>query len=101
MAARDLLTTVKLLNKVIGNMKLNKNQTTGIFSTVFEDNNGSLKFALSPRINPRIKHTETKYLLFRSKVGDGTHIHINRGDIQDNIADIFTTCYQGEKIQVC
>ena len=71
------------LNKVIGNMKLNHNQLTTVCITVFEDNNG-------PNISPRTKNIITDYQLFSGKVGAVAHIHINRVDTQDNIADIFT-----------
>ena len=77
MAIRDLLPMGELLKEVIGKMNLKKNQTTAVCCTFFEENNGALKLALSPWIAPRTKHISTNYHLFRSKVGDFAHLHIN------------------------
>jgi hypothetical protein len=59
-------------------------------STVFEDNNGALSLATSPKISPRTKHIAVKYHHFRSKIGVDKGILIQRIDTTDQKADIFT-----------
>ena len=95
---RDLLPMVELLNKIIGNIMLNNNQTTAVCSTVFEYNNGALKPALGPRIIPRTKNIPTKYHSFWDKVGAGTHTEIKRVDSQYKIVDIFTKGFKEETL---
>ena len=97
---RDLLPMRELLKEVMCKMKLKHNQTTTINSTVFEDNNGALQLALSPKISPRTKHIAIKYHFFRSKVGPGTGIEIKRVDSHENVADIFTKGLMGDRF-VC
>ena len=41
MEMRDLLPTKEIFNKVIGNTKINHDQTTTVCSTVFEYKNGA------------------------------------------------------------
>jgi hypothetical protein len=38
-------------------------------STMFEDNNGALGLASSPRLTPRTQHIPIKYHFFRSMIG--------------------------------
>ena len=63
-------------------------------STVFEDNNGALGLATSPKLTPRTKHIAVKYHFFRSHIseteGDKKHVTIKRVDTKNQIADIFT-----------
>ena len=56
----NLLPMRKLLNGIIGDMKLDHNQTTTVCITVFEDNNVALKLVSNPRITPTTKHIATK-----------------------------------------
>jgi hypothetical protein len=64
--------------------------STILHSTVFEDNNGALSLATSPKISPRTKHIAVKYHHFRSKIGADKGILIQRIDTNDQKADIFT-----------
>lgn len=59
-------------------------------STVFEDNNGCLTLATVPKMTPRTKHIGVKYFWFRSKVGPGSGINIQKVDTKDQLADTFT-----------
>ena len=59
-------------------------------STVFEDNNGCLTLATVPKMTPRTKHIGVKYFWFRSKVGPGTGITIQKVATQDQLADTLT-----------
>ena len=96
-AMRDLLPMKDLLKEVITKMSLKDNSNTIMKSTVFEDNNGALQLALSPKLTPRTKHIAVKYHFFKSKVGEGQDIDNKRVDSAENIADIFTKGVQGER----
>jgi hypothetical protein len=63
---------------------------TILHSTVFEDNNGALALATSPKITPRTKHIAVKYHHFRSKIGADKGIIIQRIDTSEQKADMFT-----------
>ena len=63
---------------------------------MFEDNNGAIKFALSPRITTKTRHIATKYHFFRRKLGAGKYIQINRTNSKDNITDIFNEGLKGD-----
>jgi hypothetical protein len=65
-------------------------QPTILHSTVFEDNNGALALATSPKMTPRTKHIAVKYHHFRSKIGPDKGIIIQRIDTNEQKADIFT-----------
>ena len=56
---------------------------------LFEDNNGALELAKSPRYRPRTKHIAIKYHHFREHVKLGK-VSINPIDTKEQIADIFT-----------
>lgn len=56
---------------------------------LFEDNNGALELAKSPRYRPRTKHIAIKYHHFREHVKLGK-VSINAIDTTEQIADIFT-----------
>ena len=57
--------------------------------TVFEDNNGALELATTPRYHPRTKHIAIKYHHFREHVKNGI-IKIVSIDTKEQIADQFT-----------
>ena len=59
------------------------------YSKVFEDNNGALILASSPRMTPRSKHIAVKYHFFRSHNANG-HIKIIKISTTEQKADIFT-----------
>jgi hypothetical protein len=56
---------------------------------LFEDNNGALELAKSPRYRPRTKHIAIKYHHFGEHVKLGK-VSINAIDTSEQIADIFT-----------
>ena len=61
-----------------------------IHSTVFEDNNGALALATSPKITPRTKHIAVKYHFFKTHVGCDKGLEIEQIDTDVQKADIFT-----------
>ena len=56
--------------------------------TVFEDNNGAIELAKSPKLKPRTKHIHIKYHHFKSEVGKS--IHIEKIGTEKQLADIGT-----------
>ena len=65
------------------------NKTTTTYSTIYEDNHGSLELAREPKHSPRTKCVSLKDRHFRWKVAKGTII-INSIDTSNQQADIFT-----------
>ena len=61
-----------------------------LHSTVFEDNNGAIALALSPKMTPRTKHIAVKYHHFRTSVGEEKGIIIQQINSDLQKADIFT-----------
>jgi hypothetical protein len=89
-AIRELLPMRALFQEVGTTLKLKCAIPTILHSTVFEDNNGALSLATSPKISPRTKHIAVKYHHFRSKIGSDKGIIIQRVDTKEQKADIFT-----------
>jgi hypothetical protein len=89
-AIRELLPMRDLFQEVGTALKLQCALPTILHSTVFEDNNGALSLATSPKISPRTKHIAVKYHHFRSKIGPDKGIIISRIDTTEQKADIFT-----------
>ena len=76
---------MKTMNKIFGQV----NEKPDIYCTLFEDNNGALELAKTPRYRPRTKHIAIKYHHFREYVKEG-HVHILPIDTNEQIADQFT-----------
>ena len=68
-----------------------------LHSTVFEDNNGALSMATSPKISPRTKHIAVKYHHFRTSIGIENGVLIEKIDTNVQKADIFTKGLGSEK----
>ena len=60
-----------------------------VHCSLFEDNNGALELAKTPRYRPRTKHIAIKYHHFREHVKSG-RIKIQPIDTREQIADQFT-----------
>ena len=86
---RELLPLRSLVKKMATAMAFNQTFAIRTHSTVFEDNNGALILASSPRMTPRSKHIAVKYHFFRSHVASGD-IRICKINSEDQKADIFT-----------
>ena len=76
---------VKELADVFGNDE----QNVKLHCTLFEDNNGALELATTPRYRPRTKHIAVKYHHFRERVKNGT-VKIEPIDTNEQLADQFT-----------
>ena len=65
------------------------NRISKTYSTVYEDNRGTLKLAREPKFHPCAKHIATKYHYFRHAISRG-QIKIFPIDTKEQQADIFT-----------
>ena len=63
-------------------------------STIYEDNNGAIVVAKSPRMTPTSKHIAIKYHWFRQHVGK--EFVIRKIESENQKADIFTKGLQGQ-----
>ena len=74
--------------------KLDKENNPIVKSTIFEDNNGAISTATSPKMSPRTKHIAVKYhfvkLLFNPLHNDTNVFAIEKIDTTIQKADIFT-----------
>jgi hypothetical protein len=61
-----------------------------IQSKIFEDNNGTLGLAKSPKLTPRTKHIAVKYHWFKDQIGEEKGFIIEKVESRDQKADIFT-----------
>lgn len=63
--------------------------TPEVHCKVFEDNNGCLEMAQTPKMRPRTKHLNIKYHHFRGAVAEKL-ITIHRVGTEEQMADVFT-----------
>jgi hypothetical protein len=87
-AVRELLPMRRLLLEVGTRVNMEFAQVPMVHSTIFEDNNGALGLASSPKITPRTRHIATKYHWFRQHIGNG--LEIVKVDTKEQKADCFT-----------
>ena len=85
---RELIPFTGLVEEL--NDILNKDKLKPVVKyKLFEDNNGALELAKSPRYRPRTKHIALKYNYFRNFVKED-RVQILPIDTKEQIADIFT-----------
>ena len=71
-SVRSLLPLKSIIKEVIDNLVIDcENLKFVSSSTVYEDNNGAIVVATSPRMTPSSKHISVKYHWFRQNVGKG------------------------------
>ena len=87
-AMRDVIPLMTIIEELSEVLQLVKEKPK-IYCTVFEDNNGALELAKTPRLRPRTKHISLKYHHFRDQVKNGK-VKIEAIDTKIQIADIFT-----------
>ena len=87
---RDLIPLRTMLQELIASLNLNGNGNATDNSTVFEDNNGAIKTAESPKLTPRTKHIAVKYHFFKSHIGRKKGIELSKIDTEEQKADILT-----------
>ena len=94
-SVRALLPLKSLIKEVIDNLGIDcENLKFVSSSTVYEDNNGAIVVATSPRMTPSLKHISVKYHWFRQHVGKEFVIRKIKSENQK--ADIFTKGLQGQ-----
>lgn len=86
---RELLPIREIVQEMALGLKFKEAFEIRTYSKIFEDNNGALILASSPRMTPRSKHIAVKYHFFRSHVASGA-IRILRINTEEQKADIFT-----------
>ena len=94
-SVRALLPLKSLIKEVIDNLVIDSEKMKFVSSsTVYEDNNGAIVVATSPRMTPSSKHIDVKYHWFRHHVGNEFVIWKIKSENQK--ADIFTKGLQGQ-----
>ena len=86
---RDLIPLRRLV-RFICDIVFGKNKVESkMYSTVFEDNQGTLQLARAPRMTPRTKHYGIKYHFFREYVEKGD-LKLSKIHTKEQRADILT-----------
>jgi hypothetical protein len=98
-AMRDLVPMRRLLQEMGTMMKLDFAQPALVHSMIFEDNNGALGLAQSPKLTPRTKHIGIKYHWFKSHINPEEGIAIEKVESEFQKADIFTKGLVQEKFE--
>ena len=92
---RALLPLKRLIKEVIDNLAINSENLKFVSSsTIYEDNNGAMVVATSPRMTPTSKHIDVKYHWFSHHVGN--EFVIRKIESENQKEDIFTKGLQGE-----
>ena len=86
----ELIPLQRVLQEVGQALNLEFSKPSIVQSTCFQDNNGALGLALTPRLTPRTKHTGVKYHFFKSMIRESKGIMIRHIDPALQKADIFT-----------
>jgi hypothetical protein len=86
---REVLPLMELIRELEGAGFVFTKDKPRIYCEAFEDNEGALEMARSPKMRPRTKHINIKYHHFRDAVTRGD-ITIHAIDTGDQQADIFT-----------
>ena len=89
-AMQDLVPMRRLLMEIGEKCNLDFVKPAMVHSTIFEDNNGALGLAKSPKMTPRTKHIGVKYHWFRSLIGEEHGFVIEKVESKEQKADIFT-----------
>ena len=94
-SVREFLTLKSIIKEVIDNLVIDSEKLMFVSSsTIYEDNNGAIVVATSPRMTPTSNHIAVKYHWFRQHVGK--EFMIQKIDSENQKADIFTKGLQGE-----
>ena len=96
---RDLIPMRTMLLELVTKLNLGATPLAKIKSTVFEDNNGAIKTAQSPKLSPRTKHIAVKYHFFKSHLGKDKGIELSKIHTDEQKADILTKGLAGAKFK--
>ena len=95
---QSLILLKTLVGEVAASLMENSTFLTNTYSSVFEDNNGSLILATVPRMTPHSKHIAVPYHFFLKHVAKGTVKIFKVASDQDK-ADLFTKSLDCVKFQ--
>ena len=94
-SVRALLPLKSLIKEVIDNLGIYCDNLKFVSSsTDYEENNGAIVVATSPRMTPSSKHIAVKYHWFRQHVGK--EFEIRKIESENQKADILTKGLQGQ-----
>ena len=94
-SVRELIPLKVLIKEVIDNLGIESEKLDFVSSsTIYEDNNGALVVATSPRMTPTSKRISVKYHWFRQHVGK--EFVIRKIESENQMADNFTKGLQGQ-----
>ena len=94
-SVKALIPLKSLIKEVIDNLGIDSENLEFVSSsTVYEDNNGAIVVATSPRMTPSSKHIDVKYHWFSQHVGK--EILIRKIESENQKVDIFTKGLQGQ-----
>ena len=94
-SVRALLPLKSLIKEVIDKLGIDIEKLKFVsISTIYEDNNGAIVVATSPRMTPSSKHIAVRYHWFRQHVGK--EFVIRKIESENQKADIFTKGLQGQ-----
>ena len=94
-SVRALLLLKSFIKEVIYNLGIDSENLKFVSSSIiYEDNNGAIVVATSPRMTPLSKHISVKYHWFRHHVGK--EFVIQKIESENQKADIFTKGLQGQ-----
>ena len=95
-SVRALLPLKSIIKEVIDSLEIDcENLKFVSSSNIYEDNNGEMVVATSPRMTPTSKHIVVKYHWFMQHVGK--KFMILKIESENQKADIFTKGLQGQK----
>jgi len=95
-AMRQVIPLLDIQQECVKSGLLEEPSTPEVFCTAFKDNSGALEMARVPKMRPRTKHINLKYLFFRSRaMQDGDKdvkgkVHIKPIDMKDQQANLWT-----------
>ena len=95
---RDLLPMRRLVQDVSNVLGIKGDLKTKSTSTAFEDNQGAIGLANSPKLSPRTKHIAVKYHFFRENIAKG-EISIEKIDTTLQKADLLTKGLPADKFE--
>ena len=98
-AMKELLPMREFLAELQTNMELGSENAAAVKSTVFEDNNGALRMATSPKMSPRTEWIAIECHFFADQIGEEKGIVIEKIDTEKQTADIFTKGMEMGKFQ--
>ena len=94
-SVRALLPLKSIIKEVIDNLGIDIDNLKFVSSsTIYEENNGAIVVATSPRMTPTSKHIAVKFHWFRQHVGRGFLIW--KIESENQKANIFTKGLQGQ-----